>query len=156
MVFVWIAAAAERLRNDTEFLAKKETPFGVSFGSVSKKCRNGMQYMPPLCKGRCRAKARRRGCRRKTYEFALVFGGFETSRCTIPQSAFGPGRNHRLLPALAKNMPPACFLNASRPLHKGALGAIHKYSFFDSLRNSDEHQLIGVFVCPRHPHGATR
>ena len=31
-----------------------------------------------------------------------------------------PGRNHRLLPALAKNMPPACFLYASRPLHKGA------------------------------------
>ena len=25
-----------------------------------------------------------------------------------------PGRNHRLLPALAKNMPLACFLNASR------------------------------------------
>ena len=23
---------------------------------------------------------------------------------------YGPGRNHRLLPALAKNMPPACFL----------------------------------------------
>ena len=43
---------------------------------------------------------------------------------TIPQppsaSAFGPGRNRRLLPALAKNMPPAYFLNASRPLHKGA------------------------------------
>ena len=30
-------------------------------------------------------------------------------------TAYGPGRNHRLLPALAKNMPPACFLNASRP-----------------------------------------
>ena len=44
---------------------------------------------------------------------------------TIPQSAsltaFGPGRKHGLLPALAKNMPPAYFLNASRPLHKGAL-----------------------------------
>ena len=29
--------------------------------------------------------------------------------------AFGPGRKHALLPALAKNMPPAYFLNASRP-----------------------------------------
>ncbi|MBR6725750.1 MAG: hypothetical protein IKL81_02040, partial [Clostridia bacterium] len=37
-------------------------------------------------------------------------------------TAFGPGRNHRLLPALAKNMPLAYFLNASRPLHKGAFG----------------------------------
>ena len=37
----------------------------------------------------------------------------------LPQSpsapAFGPGRKHSLLPALAKNMPPAYFLNASRP-----------------------------------------
>ena len=30
-------------------------------------------------------------------------------------TAFGPGRKHGLLPALAKNMPPAYFLNASRP-----------------------------------------
>ena len=30
-------------------------------------------------------------------------------------TAFGPGRKHSLLPALAKNMPPAYFLNASRP-----------------------------------------
>ena len=34
--------------------------------------------------------------------------------------AFGPGRNHRLLPALATNSPQGCLLNASRPLHKGA------------------------------------
>ena len=37
----------------------------------------------------------------------------------LPQSpsapAFGPGRKHSLLPALAKNMPQAYFLNASRP-----------------------------------------
>ena len=44
---------------------------------------------------------------------------------TIPQSptvpAFGPGRKHSLLPALAINNTPCCLLNASRPLHKGAL-----------------------------------
>ena len=38
---------------------------------------------------------------------------------TLPQSptapAFGPGRKHSLLPAWAKNMPQAYFLNASRP-----------------------------------------
>ena len=43
---------------------------------------------------------------------------------TIPQSAsltaFGPGRKHSLLPALATNSPLGCLLNASRPLHKGA------------------------------------
>ena len=43
---------------------------------------------------------------------------------TIPQSptvpAFGPGRKHSLLPALAINNTPCCLLNASRPLHKGA------------------------------------
>ena len=33
--------------------------------------------------------------------------------------AFGPGRKHSLLPALAKNMPPAYFLNASRPPGRG-------------------------------------
>ena len=38
---------------------------------------------------------------------------------SAPQPAFGPGRKHSMLPALAKNMPPAYFLNASRPLHKG-------------------------------------
>ena len=31
-----------------------------------------------------------------------------------PAAGASPGRNHRLLPALAKNMPLACFLNASR------------------------------------------
>ena len=47
----------------------------------------------------------------------------------IPQSrprvgsavpAFGPGRKHSLLPALATNVPPARLLNASRPFRKGA------------------------------------
>ena len=46
---------------------------------------------------------------------------------SIPQSAlltaYGPGRKHSLLPTLAKNMPLAYFLNAWRPLHKGALDA---------------------------------
>ena len=35
---------------------------------------------------------------------------------STPLTAFGPGRKHSLLPALAKNMPPEYFLNASRPL----------------------------------------
>ena len=68
---------------------------------------------PPLCKGRWRGFPRRRDC------FIFLF-----LQPTIPQSssmtAFGPGRMHSLLPALAKNMPTAYFLNASRPLHKGA------------------------------------
>lgn len=45
---------------------------------------------------------------------------------TIPQSTtltvFDPGHNYKLLPALAKNMPQAYFLYASRPLGKGADG----------------------------------
>ena len=40
--------------------------------------------------------------------------------------AFGPGRKHGLLPALAKNMPPAYFLNASRP-PGGSLATLHRY-----------------------------
>ena len=48
----------------------------------------------------------------------LQFARILLSRA-LPQSpaapAFGPGRKHGLLPALAKNMPPAYFLNASRP-----------------------------------------
>jgi hypothetical protein len=34
----------------------------------------------------------------------------------LSQPMAASGRNHRLLPALAKNKPLACFLNASRPL----------------------------------------
>ena len=41
--------------------------------------------------------------------------GFSLSLATLDS-----GRNHRLLPALAKNMPPACFLNASRPSRREA------------------------------------
>ena len=44
---------------------------------------------------------------RKFHFIALSLSRFAT--------AFGPGRKHGLLPALAKNMPPAYFLNASRP-----------------------------------------
>ena len=36
------------------------------------------------------------------------------STSSPPAGGASPGRNHRLLPALAKNMPLACFLNASR------------------------------------------
>ena len=39
---------------------------------------------------------------------------------TIPQSLRDSGRKCNWLPTLAKNMPPAYFLNASCPLHKGA------------------------------------
>ena len=39
---------------------------------------------------------------------------------TASQTVFDPGRNYKLLPALAKNMPQAYFLYASRPLGKGA------------------------------------
>jgi len=66
----------------------------------------------------------------KCFVFASLFKIFRTfpaqslSRFATP---FGPGRKHSLLPALAKNMPPACFLNVSRPLHKGALFSV-KYS----------------------------
>ena len=48
------------------------------------------------------------------YPSFLLIGNF-----SLPQSAsltaYGPGRKHSLLPALAKNMPPAYFLHASRP-----------------------------------------
>ena len=48
--------------------------------------------------------------------------------------AFGPGRKHSLLPALAKNMPPAYFLNASRPLggslRQGLTRALYFVFFF--------------------------
>ena len=40
-----------------------------------------------------------------------------------PSGAFGPGRKHSLLPALAKKMPRAYFLNASRP-PGGSLGLV--------------------------------
>ena len=68
----------------------------------------------------------------------------------LPQSricstAFGPGRKHSLLPALAKNMPPAYFLNASRP-PGGSLSHKHilRFSFVCFI-------IIGkAFLEPRH------
>jgi len=41
-----------------------------------------------------------------------------------------------LLPALAKNMPLAYFLNASRPLHKGAFGALQYVGFLTRFRST--------------------
>jgi len=63
---------------------------------------------------------------------------------TIPQSAtlsvFDPGRNYKLLPALAKNMPQAYFLYASRPLHKGAFDvlAFRLYSLYKMQEDPGE------------------
>ena len=50
--------------------------------------------------------------------------------------AFGPGRNHRLLPPLATNMPPACLLYASAPLHKGA---------FKGVKEQDKSPALFIF-----------
>ena len=47
------------------------------------------------------------------------------------------GRNHRLLPALAKNKPPACFFNASRPSSEGGF-----------LREEILHYICGVSKPP--------
>ena len=53
--------------------------------------------------------------RRQIQAFAYILAGSSTHYV----GAFGPGRKHSLLPALAKNMPSAYFLNASRPLGGG-------------------------------------
>ena len=42
--------------------------------------------------------------------------GFRAGAFSLSLATLDSGRNHRLLPALAKNMPPAYFLNASRPI----------------------------------------
>ena len=56
---------------------------------------------------------------------AVAVGGLLKSYLTIPQSPIGDsGRKYNLLPALAKNMPPAYFLDASRPLGQGSLSAL--------------------------------
>ena len=78
---------------------------------------------PPLCKGRWRGFPRRRDC------FIFHFLQPTISRSSS-MTAFGPGRKHSLLPALAKNMPTAYFLNAPRPLHKGAFSQHHSTLFF--------------------------
>ena len=49
-----------------------------------------------------------------------IFTCKTTPQSRIRSTAFGPGRKHSLLPALATNVPPARLLNASRPLHRGA------------------------------------
>ena len=55
-----------------------------------------------------------------TFPFSLVYNKRFPHCCALSfrrvAPAFGPGRKHSLLPAWAKNMPPAYFLNASRPL----------------------------------------
>ena len=56
----------------------------------------------------------------------------------IPQSAsqtvFDPGRNYKLLPALAKNMPRAYFLYASRPLGKRAFERFASKTYMSQFR----------------------
>jgi len=49
-----------------------------------------------------------------------IFFIFSPSVTTNVVPAFGLGRKHSLLPALAKNMPQAYFLNASRPHQRKA------------------------------------
>ena len=55
---------------------------------------------------------------------------------STPLPAFGPGRKHSLLPALAKNMPPAYFLNASRPLRRSLL-IIILFGFYHILHTKE-------------------
>ena len=45
----------------------------------------------------------------------LGFVEMFTLSVSLRSPAYGPGRNHRLLPALATNSPPDCLLHASRP-----------------------------------------
>ena len=53
--------------------------------------------------------------------FYAVLKSFLQSLSHLSVTVFDPGRKYNLLHALAKNMPLAYFLNASRPLHKRAL-----------------------------------
>ena len=92
-----------------------DTPGGVSLQDE----RRFLHYLkPPLCKGRwIFAKQKFGGIDRN---IRLMIYGNPSVSLRLP--ACGPGRNHRLLPPLAKNVPLAHFLNASAPLHKGAFG----------------------------------
>ena len=49
------------------------------------------------------------------------------------------GRKCNWLPTLAKNMPPAYFLNASCPLHKGAFGKLHLNHMCRNIAEIDPH-----------------
>ena len=54
----------------------------------------------------------------------MGFALFMCRRGGSAMTAFGPGRKHSLLPALATNVPLARLLNASRPFRKGASYAV--------------------------------
>ena len=86
--------------------------FGREIVSSADLCYNGVNEKPSS--GRKVARRSRDG--RSPRDFRFISASL---LCTLPQSpsvtAFGPGRKHSLLPALAKNMPLAYFLNASRP-----------------------------------------
>jgi len=82
---------------------------------------------------------------------SIIEGFFKTIPPSFaPQNpAYGPGRKHSLLPALAKNMPQAYFLNASRPLHKGGIG---HYLLLSSLLKSMHHLIclrVGIYSLRR-------
>ena len=76
-----------------------------------------LKKAPLVFKGSCRVATE--GI--KTIEYAIIL----TLRFQPPQppseAAQRPGRNHRLLPTLAKNVPQAHFLNASSPLSRWSL-----------------------------------
>ena len=82
----------------------------------------GQMPEPTISRETARTQAflREEGGTRSVTEGARVTLSFRNFHCIALSlsrfaTAFGPGLKHSLLPDLAKNMPPAYFLNASRP-----------------------------------------
>ncbi len=80
--------------------------------------------------------------------FYDVLGGNQTEGSRFAPLT-PPGLNLRLLPALAKNMPPACFLNASRPpgTPKNRVEMrdfFHFYAISDLIFNSYFSSIFGI------------
>ena len=57
----------------------------------------------------------RRAARRKPHPLRADYAAMCLPSQSPAVTAYGPGRKHSLLPALAANSPPGCLLNASRP-----------------------------------------
>ena len=84
---------------------------GVNSHRLSQKLGRVVQPKPPLCKGRCRANARRRDCPGTSCEFVST-----------------SGRNRMLL----LHNPSVTATPCQLPLHKGAFGATNTRAFYHS------------------------
>ncbi len=131
------------------------TATGSAYGDI---CFSRSIHKPPSGREVASAKRETEGeCGRIRKDLSVHFRA-------LPQTAFGPGRKHSLLPALAKNMPPAYFLKTPVSSRRKPLGLVfpkkgspkkHNSSFAIKINKSTllSSQLWGIMMMNTYLYG---